>query len=310
MSVLNELKCVSARPHSIIFLNRMTRDLCTFLLIFLILLPCTPIGAENIDEVFQTVAYLKGKDEVQTIIIDGTKYEIWLRAAGETKPYPYKKAFSGTGFFVRTDRHLYLITAEHVVKNLKYPVEVTVCGPEGKPLTCDMKDLTESGNEQSWFFHSEADVALLPLDLSEKFEGIIKVLEPSFFQTNEDEYGQYRNRELTTIGFPLNLGLSGNFSPITKSSKVASNLFRHRRADKNIETTFLILDDPSVQGFSGAPVYALSKLKLRDVTFRIGPFICVGLVHGSISDNTGGKFAAIVPGYFIIQTIEHFENRK
>jgi hypothetical protein len=245
------------------------------------------------DEVFQTVAYLQGKGEVERTPIDDTEYEIWLKAPSEAQPRPYRKSTSGTGFFVRKGPQIYLITAEHVANSLRYDVKVTVHGPEDKPLTYGMKDLTGPGKEQSWFSHSEADVALLPLKPSEEFKGIIKVLEPNLFLTNENEYGQYKNRVLTTVGFPLALGLSGKFSPITKSSKAASNLFRYKRFDKNIETTFLILDDPSVQGFSGAPVYALSEVSLGGVAFGTGRFACIGLVHGTLQDNTGGKFAAI-----------------
>jgi hypothetical protein len=108
----------------------------------------------------------------------------------------------------------------------------------------------------------------------------------------------------------LSLGLSGKYSPITKSSKAASNLFKYKRFDKNIETTFLVLDEPSVQGFSGAPVYALSAVDFGGVGLGVGQFACIGLVHGTLPDNTGGKFAAIVPSYFIIQTIEKYENSK
>jgi hypothetical protein len=265
--------------------------------------------AENINELFQIVAYIEGKG-VEHILINGVECEIWLKKSNEAQPIPYRKIISGTGFFVRKGTQIYLITAEHVARSLRYDVKVTVHGPEDNPITYDIKDLTGSGKEPSWFFHSEADVALLPLNPSEKFKGIIKVLEPKMFLINENEYGQYKNRVLTTIGFPLSLGLSGKFSPFTKSSKAASNLLTHRRDDKDIETTFLILDDPSVQGFSGAPVYALSEVSLGGVAFGTGQFACIGLVHGTLFDNTGGKFAAIVPGYFIIQTIEKFENNK
>lgn len=292
-------------------MNRSSNVTCILVLAFLILLSSSKIAkAENMNELFQTVAYLKGKGEVEHASIDGVEYEIWLKASSEAQPHPYRKSSSGTGFFVRKGSQIYLITAEHVANSLKYDLKVTVHGPEDKPLTYDMKDLTEPGKEQSWYFHPEADVALIPLSPSEKFKGIIKVLEPSLFLANENEYGQYKNRVLTTIGFPLALGVTGKFSPITKSSKAASNLFQHKRFDKKIETTFLVLDDPSVQGFSGAPVYALSEVSLGCVAFGTGPFACIGLVHGTLRDNTGGKFAAIIPAYFVTQTIEKFESKK
>lgn len=266
--------------------------------------------AESINEVFQTVAYLQGKGDVERTPIDGVEHEIWLKAPNDTQPRPYRKGTFGTGFFVRKGSQIYLITAEHVAKNLKFDVKVIVHGQEDKPLTYDMKILTGSGKEQSWFYHSEADVALLPLNPTEEFKGIIKVLEPTMLLASENEYSRYKNRTLTTVGFPLALGGSGKFSPITKSSKAASSLFRYGRADKKIESTFLILDDPSVQGFSGAPVYALSEVSLGGVAFGTGPFACIGIVHGTLADNTGGKFAAIVPAYYVIQTKEKFETKK
>jgi len=292
-------------------MNRSSTIRFILVLVFLILLSSHQIAkAQSVNEVFQTVAYLQGKGEVERAPIDGAEYEIWLKAPSEAQPRPYRKTSSGTGFFVRKGSHLYLVTAEHVARTLKYDVKVTVHGPEDNPLTYDMKDLTGPGRELSWFFHTEADVAILPLMPSEAFQGIIKVLDPGLFLTNSNEYSEYKDRVLTTVGFPLALGLTGKFSPITKSSKAASNLFQYKRFDKNIETTFLILDDPSVQGFSGAPVYALSEVSLGGIAFGTGRFACIGLVHGTLPDNTGGKFAAIVPAYFIIQTIERFESHK
>lgn len=271
---------------------------------------CQTANGESMNEVFQTVAFLQGKGEVERAPIDGVEHEIWLKAPGEAQPHPYRKVTFGTGFFVRKGPQIYLITAEHVARSLRYDVKVTVHGPGDRPLTYAMKDLTGPGKERAWFFHSEADVALIELKPSQEFKGIVKVLEPNMLLAGENEFGQYANRVLTTVGFPLALGLTGRFSPITKPSKAASSLLRYKRFDKNIETTFLILDDPSVQGFSGAPVYALSEVSLGGVAFGTGRFACVGLVHGTLPDNTGGKFAAIVPAYFITQTIERFESTK
>ena len=271
---------------------------------------CQAANGQGVSEVFQTVAFLQGKGEVERAPIDGVEHEIWLKAPGEAQPHPYRKTTSGTGFFVAKGSEIYLVTAEHVARSLKYDVRVTVHGAEDKPLTYDMKDLAGPGREQAWFFHPEADVALLQLKPSQEFKGIIKVLTPNVLLASEDEFVEYTDRVLTTVGFPLALGLTGKFSPITKSSKAASRLLRYKRSDKNVETTFLILDDPSVQGFSGAPVYALTVVSMGGVAFGTGRFACVGSVHGTLQDNTGGKFAAIVPAYFILQTIEKFESKK
>ena len=139
-----------------------------------------------------------------------------------------------------------------------------------------------------------------------KIQTAIKVLEFNLLLAGDTSFNKFRDRLLTVIGFPLALGLNGKFSPIFKSSKAASGLLKLRRFDNKIETTFFILDDPSTAGFSGAPVYAQSEVRYGGVGFGVGPFACLGLVHGTIRDNTGGKFAAIVPSYFITQTIERY----
>jgi len=300
------------RSKRLLNMNKSSKVKLTLGLAFLISFSFIQMAkAESMNEIFQTVAFLQGEfGEIQRIPIDDIEYEVWLKAPGEDRLRPHRKSTSGTGFFVRKGSQIYLITAEHVASHLKYDVKVTVHGSEGKPETYGIKDLTRPGEEQFWFFHPEADVALLPLKPTEEFKGIIKALEPNMFLMKEEEFGQYKNRVLTTVGFPLKLGIHGKFSPIIKSSKAASNLLSHKRADKNTRTNFLILDDPSVQGFSGAPVYALSDVNFGGIGFKTGRFACVGLVHGTLHDNTGGKFAAVVPAYYIIQTIEKFEAKK
>jgi hypothetical protein len=34
------------------------------------------------------------------------------------------------------------------------------------------------------------------------------------------------------------------------------------------------------------------------------PPVCVGIVHGTIPDDTGGKIAAITPSMYILETID------
>jgi hypothetical protein len=287
--------------------------LCIIFLAFLVLIGHTfpkVLKAETLAELFQTVAYLQGKGDVEQISIDGNKYEIYLKPPLEAQPFAYKKGLSGTGFFVRKGTNIYLITAEHVAQNLKSDVKVIIHGADDKPLIYDMADLTGTGKEQKWFYHPEADVALIQLNPNDKFKGAIKVLDTELLLASAKNFDEFNNRVLTTVGFPLSLGLSEKFSPIVKTSKAASSLFTHQRSDKKILTTFFILEDPSVQGFSGGPVYAMSQVSLGGVGFGTGKFACVGLVHGTLNDNTGGKFAAIVPTYYVIQLIENYEKSK
>lgn len=253
--------------------------------------------AENLNELFQTVAFLNGKKTI-------------YKKINKNEPKPYEKISFGTGFFVRKDSLIYLVTAEHLTKDLEYDVKVTIHGPNDKPLTYDIVELSGRENKQPWIYHGEADVAILPLKPVKKIQTAIIVIEHNLLLIDDNGFfRKFRDRLLTVIGFPLALGLKGKFSPIFKSSKLASGLLRLPRGDNKIEATFFILDDPSTAGFSGAPVYAQSQIRTGMMGYSAGPFACVGLVHGTLKDNTGGKFAAIVPSYFITQTIEQYEKK-
>ena len=109
---------------------------------------------------------------------------------------------------------------------------------------------------------------------------------------------------MATIGFLLELGVKDKFFPIIKIAHPASGLFRHPRFDNNIEVSFFILDDPSVAGFSGAPVFKLTSVKVGVMASKQGAFEWVGIVHGIFNDPSGGKFAAILPAFYIAKTID------
>lgn len=68
-----------------------------------------------------------------------------------------------------------------------------------------------------------------------------------------------RERPLTTFGFPLDLGVREHFSPITRDSLPASGLVTLQRSDSHLSATFYLLQDPSITGFSGAPVFLIAK---------------------------------------------------
>lgn len=251
---------------------------------------------EELNELLQTVFYLYS-----------TQYDATLNKTN---------IYYGTGFFYRNDKQtMYIVTAEHVVNDLrgKSPIQVVIHGPKDVPITYSLEELVEGNQESSWVYHDQADVAVIKMkSLSEiKRGGMIRCFEKPQLVSDPEKFVQFRERLLTYIGFPFSLGVNGNFSPIYKTSKMASGLFQYNRADKKqLESTFFILDDPAAGGFSGAPVCALSEISLGGVAFGTGAFGCLGLVHGAISDISGGKFAFIVPSWFILQTIEKADRKE
>ena len=77
------------------------------------------------------------------------------------------------------------------------------------------------------------------------------------------------------------------------------------RFDNNKPSVFFLLDDPSISGFSGSPVFELpTQLVVGTTQTFVNAYRLMGLVHGSIGDKTGGGFAAIVPSKYIVETIK------
>ena len=268
-------------------------------LIALLVFPVVAI-AQTAGDVLPAVVFLQGDMGVQQIEIGGKRGEAWFKEAGSNSPRPIKAIARGTGFIVMAGGRLFLVTAEHVAASIPFDATATLRGSGGEPVVFALPALS-GGNAVAWITHGEADVAVLPLSPSNTFQAAIKAV--NLEQLSTEETAPSLDSILTTVGFPLALGVQGRFSPIVKTSRPAGGFFRHARFDKPTEATFFILDDPSVAGFSGAPVFRLPVIRMGGVGMGQGAFQCVGLVHGTFSDDTGGKFAAVVPAKFIAETV-------
>lgn len=227
-----------------------------------------------------------------------------------------KKVFEtkyGTGFLVTVDdNNLFLVTAEHVAKDIKSDFHVIVRGDNDTPIDMPSEELTGTKNV-TWIAHGVEDVAVLRLHPG---KDIFAKLTGHFMQTlliSSDSKSPGRERTLVVLGFPLTLGAAGHFSPISRESKPSSGLITLPRFDTKKLAIFFLLSDPSIAGFSGAPVL----LTAAPYTLPSGAMVfpetggptrpsthCVGIVHGTISDETGGKMAAITPSMYILETID------
>jgi Trypsin-like peptidase domain len=229
-----------------------------------------------------------------------TSQAVTLDDLSYTVAYLHEGNRIGTGFFVKS-AHPYLVTADHVAQILTRLSTATCRAPGDVPVTLVLGDLVQAGPSLAWYHHPEADVAVLPLVVNEK---TLPALQNRFLTLEAipaDESAPSRERSVTVMGFPLALGTTGRFSPITSEAKPASGLVRIARADTKHEATFFVLDKPSIGGFSGAPVFLTPGPFDSGGNLVLQPSLrtVVGLVHGTISDNTGGKLAAVVPSKFI-----------
>ena len=212
----------------------------------------------------------------------------------------------GTGFFVLAE-HPFLVTAEHVAQHLTPISSITVRAPQDKPNKLMIGELIPGVKSLPWVRHPEGDVAVLRLESIEQLGSIKQRFFPVRLLPSQ-EAAPARELFITVMGFPLALGTAGRFSPITSEARAASGLLRLGRFDTGRLATFFILDKPSIGGFSGAPVFLLPQPFFTEGKFSIpgsnNPAICVGLVHGTLSDSTGGKLAAVVPASIIVETVK------
>lgn len=271
------------------------RQLVLGLLIFIAATDARAAGA--LDGLTATVVYLH-KQVPDTVAIDGKTFEVGLREPGVQRFTPRMKTLFGTGFFIADGDALYLVTAKHVAKDMDPDSMATVRADLSTPHEVTLRDLSGWKASLHWKAHPTADVAVL---LLRPTAALLSVLQQHFLPLSSlSADPPSRDVALTVLGFPLSFGASGRFSPISRTSSAASGLMVGTDG-----APFLLLQDPSVGGFSGAPVFDTGTPLLTPggLQFREARTVVVGLMSGTFSDETGGKLAAVVPAAAIIEAL-------
>jgi len=251
-----------------------------------------------------SVVYLK-QNVIKTVEQNGQEYQLWLKRPDQNTAKPFFDVHSGTGLFIGIDNQPYLVTASHVGKKMTPSALIIIRGRNDTPIAITFLDLIAPQTNLNWIIHNQADVAVLPITTTNL--EVRRKIAKHFLRIEllvQEESAPDRELDLTILGFPLNLGVKGKFSPISKTSRAASGLLTLPRADTKTKATFFLLEDPSVGGFSGAPVFVKpgTLIKGSALMHRKG-FRYLGIVHGTISDKTGGKFAAIIPSKHVVDTL-------
>jgi hypothetical protein len=245
----------------------------------------------------------------------GKEREIWLRNPDTNDFIPKTHMEAGTGFIVKYQNETYLVTAKHIAQNTSIAWSATISGPNDQAVSFSFPEFSGFTNKLPWVAHPIADVAILRLENKSKFSMSGMLHSFDIVVLVSDLKAPPREEILTLLGFPLALGVQQKISPLAKESKVASGLYEIP-IDGN-STTVFFLSDPSIQGYSGSPVFAF-PFKLFSTGGPIlevkKPSRCYGLISSTLSDNTGGKLAQVVPSSQIYETIirahEQDKNKK
>lgn len=205
----------------------------------------------------------------------------------------------GTATLIVYKERPFLLTAAHVARAVSISGDIVLKGPGDRPLTTPIRNLC--GNVQlSWRTHAEADLAafeIFPADVATREALIGRFLPLEYFCS--DVIAPSRTIPLTSVGFPLGLGASGFFSPLTFETRASSGLVTMLRADTKTPQAFFVLENPSVCGYSGCPVIDVS-IYHHNMSVNTGGGTCFyGIMHGTLLDNTGGKMAMVTPSFYV-----------
>lgn len=233
----------------------------------------------------------------ETEKLDGKDVEVWLRAPGAHRGRPKRVKHLGSGFFVATRTDAYLVTAAHVAQDMDRSARVSFGGPGGRMQTILLSDLVPRRGPVPWAALRHADAAVLRIPRP-PHELLGHFLPARLLPTRDGVPDG--SLDLTITGFPLGLASERHFAPIAKHAHAASGILRFQGEDMGGPADYFLLDQPSTGGYSGAPVFVAPQIELDDTgrVSLVGPR-CVGLVSRTISDESEGQFAAIVPAYVI-----------
>lgn len=247
------------------------------------------------EDLAQCVVMLE-REFTETVKVDGEDAEVWLQLPGAKRRIPKRGKHLGTGFLVATRTAAFLVTAAHVAREMDRAARLSFGTLSGRRVSLRLSELL-GASKVAWTYQRHADVAAVripkpPDPLRGHFlPGHLLVAERT---------APRGAVELTAIGFPLGLTSEKHFAPLAKTSHAASQILRFCGEEIGDPADFFLLDQPSMGGYSGAPVFVTAQVQLTDagqVTI-VGP-LCVGLISRTISDETGGQFAAVVPSVAI-----------
>lgn len=203
----------------------------------------------------------------------------------------------GTAIFIEKDNNAFLLTASHVVANINAQTYAVLSDVNGVPTRVDLSVLIGGAMFTN---HPVADLAKAQINVSTANQAYLQNRCFPYSQIETNQITLSKDLELTSIGFPLGLGATGHtFSPLTFRTFVSAPTITLSRFDVGTPCDFIILELPSIGGYSGGPLFDLGYVIHGGMKTTKEHTMLHGIVHGTISDPTGGKLAAITPSSYL-----------
>ena len=212
----------------------------------------------------------------------------------------------GTGMFVSSPAgtdpfYGWLVTASHIARETTDKTSIVIATQDGRATTLP---LSLFGPRSGWQHHAEADISAFRIQISTNNKRFMENRCFPYDHFNLTRNAVSRDYELTAIGFPNGLGIDGSFSPFSFRSYASSGFVTLQRADTRTPSDFFCLENPSVGGYSGCPVFDLGYSTNGVIATTKEKTVCHGIMHGTMSDETGGKIALVTPAFYLRDIID------
>jgi hypothetical protein len=263
----------------------------------------------DIEKLSVTVVFLR-TEIIERTSFNNKTYEILLRDPETGDVQPKKSLDVATGLLVADNKILYLVTADHVAKKTSIDTEIIVKENRDIPYSFELTTLTGVTESPKWISHDTADIAVLKLEPDPSLKPILRehFLPLSFIQ--KELVLPDRAKPLIMLGFPPGLVVEEYFSPLSRVTKISSGLLTLNRFDTETPHVSFLLDNPGIGGYSGAPIFELPGTYLKGESIITSKTVsCIGFVHGTHGDKSGGEMAVITPAAKVVELIEQLRGR-
>lgn len=208
------------------------------------------------------------------------------------------KVHTGTGFILSAEKQYFLVTAKHVADKLRIESsEIHFRDTNNTAIGFRIKDLSPKNIVAS--FNENSDFFIMKLEPSDSIESkILKRSSIDFSHLANNRESINRRIDVLVMGYPI-FDLE-HFSPITFKSYFSSDLINIKIDELSSSALCYLLENPSMEGFSGGPVFVGVKDR---ATIKFKKTSIVGIVTGTTYDKTGGKFAIITPTFHLLDLL-------
>jgi hypothetical protein len=244
----------------------------------------------NVEEANTTVVFLRQQSQ-QKITLNGRSVGLFYRDPDTNEYQPLKEEKSGTGFIIKYNGRDYLVTAQHVAKDLSPTGEIIINIPGNKSTVITFQAIMSGLKGARWFHHPKADISIHPMGYPVPVQA--NGITPDLFPKKEIDVVLLSPAVI--VGFPMGLGVLDKLSPVAKEAKIASKLTSIANPEIPKGLYFYFLDQALSQGYSGSPVFCIDKNDKG---------LVLGVQSSAISDQTGGKISLVVPSSYIWDILE------